>query len=96
MAANCGDVTHCYCEFRCANPLPLVARYKQQPRFGAKRSHSRLLGQFFEKPNEELKVVYADTSFALWQDLNGENLNLGDYLNRNYMNVKGNKLFNVR
>ncbi|HEV2487656.1 MAG TPA: hypothetical protein VGT08_19205 [Terracidiphilus sp.] len=54
-----------------------------------------LWGQFFDKPNEELKVVYADTSFALWQDLNGENLNLGDYLNRSYLNVKGDKLFNV-
>lgn len=52
-------------------------------------------GQFFEKPNEELKVVYADTSFALWQDLNGTTLDLGDYLNRKYYDQKGNKLFNV-
>ena len=52
-------------------------------------------GQFFEKPNEELKVVYADTSFALWQDLNGKTLDLGDYLNRKYYDAKGNKLFNV-
>jgi hypothetical protein len=52
-------------------------------------------GQFFEKPNEELKVVYADTSFALWQDLNGKTLDLGDYLNRKYYDTQGNKLFNV-
>ena len=52
-------------------------------------------GQFFEKPNEELKVVYADTSFALWQDLNGKTLDLGDYLNRKYYDEKGNKVFNV-
>jgi hypothetical protein len=52
-------------------------------------------GQFFEKPNEELKVVYADTSFALWQDLNGKTLDLGDYLNRKYYDARGNKLFNV-
>ena len=52
-------------------------------------------GQFFDKPNEELKVVYADTSFALWQDLNGKTLDLGDYLNRKYYDEKGNKLFNV-
>jgi len=52
-------------------------------------------GQFFEKPNEELKVVYADTSFALWQDLNGKTLDLGDYLNRKYYDAQGNKLFNV-
>ena len=52
-------------------------------------------GQFFDKPNEELKVVYADTSFALWQDLSGKTLDLGDYLNRKYYGEKGNKLFNV-
>jgi hypothetical protein len=52
--------------------------------------------QFFDKPNEELKVVFADTSFALWQDLNGKTLDLGDYLNRKYYNeAKGNKVFNV-
>jgi hypothetical protein len=52
-------------------------------------------GQFFEKPNEDLKIVYADPSFALWQDLRGMNLDLGDYLNRQYLNVTGDKLFNV-
>lgn len=52
-------------------------------------------GQFFAKPNEELKIVYADTSFALWQDLSGQTLDLGDYLNRKYYGAKGNKLFNV-
>ena len=52
-------------------------------------------GQFFDKPNEELKIVYADPSFALWQDLRGMNLDLGDYLNRQYLNVNGDKLFNV-
>jgi hypothetical protein len=51
--------------------------------------------QFFERPNEDLKVVYADTSFALWQDLNGRTLDLGDYLNRKYLDIQGNKLFNV-
>jgi hypothetical protein len=52
-------------------------------------------GQFFDKPNEELKVVYADVSFALWQDLNGKTLDLGDYLNRKYYSEHGNQLFNV-
>lgn len=52
-------------------------------------------GQFFTKPNEDLKVVYADTSFALWQDLNGKTLDLGDYLNRKYYDQHGNKLFDV-
>ena len=54
-----------------------------------------LWGQFFDRPNAELKIVYADTSFALWQDLSNENLNLGDYLNRQYLNIHGDKLFNV-
>lgn len=52
-------------------------------------------GQIFPKPGDELKVVYADTSFALWQDLNGKTLDLGDYLNRKYLDVPGNQLFNV-
>ena len=52
-------------------------------------------GQFFDKPGEELKVVYADTSFALWQDLNGKTLDLGDYLNRKYYDAQGNRVFNV-
>ena len=42
-------------------------------------------GQFFERPNEEMRVVYADTNFALWQDMNEKNLNLGDYLGHKYL-----------
>lgn len=52
-------------------------------------------GQFFDKPNEELKIIYADTSFALWQDLSGQTLDLGQYLNHKYLNVNGDKLFDV-
>lgn len=51
--------------------------------------------QFFNKPNSELKVVYADTNFALWQDLNRKNLNLGDYLSHKYLKVTGNELDEV-
>jgi len=54
-----------------------------------------LWGQFFNESNEDLKVVYSDPSFALWQDLNNKTLGLGDYLNRTYLNVQGDKLFNV-
>ena len=42
-------------------------------------------GQFFEKPNQGLGVVYADTNFALWQDMNGKTLNLGEYLSHKYL-----------
>ena len=52
-------------------------------------------GQFFDKPRGELDVVYADPGFALWQDLNGKNLNLGDYLNRKYLNAGNDKLLNA-
>ena len=52
-------------------------------------------GQFFDRPNEELKIVYSDTSFALWQDLSGQTLNLGEYLNHKYLNVNDDKFFNV-
>jgi len=52
-------------------------------------------GQFFDKPNEELKIVYADTSFALWQDLNGKTLNLGDYLGHGYLAGPDDKLLEV-
>jgi len=51
--------------------------------------------QFFDKPNEELKIVYSDSSFALWQDLSGKTLNLGEYLNHKYLNVNDDKLFDV-
>lgn len=77
-----------------------VTRYavKAERPVGVNRTNEAIRdfwGQFFDKPDEELKVVYSDPSFALWQDLNGENLDLGDYLNRTYLNVQGNKLFNV-
>jgi hypothetical protein len=52
-------------------------------------------GPIFGHGDKQLKIVYADTSFALWQDLNGRDLDLGDYLNRKYLDVKGNELFNV-
>ena len=52
-------------------------------------------GQFFDRPNQELKVVYSDASFALWQDLTGQTLNLGEYLNHKYLNVNDDKFFNV-
>jgi len=51
--------------------------------------------QFFLKPNEELKVLYSDPSFALWQDLNGKTLNLGEYLNHKYLNLINDKFADV-
>jgi hypothetical protein len=50
--------------------------------------------QFFASPNPELKVVYADSSIALWQRLNNQDINLGDYLSHRYLkadhpNAKG-------
>lgn len=52
-------------------------------------------GQFFTKPSQGLKIVYADTSFALWQDMNDKTLNLGDYLSHRYLDVPNDKLGEV-
>ena len=52
-------------------------------------------GQFFDRPNEELKVVYADSSFALWQRLNGKALNLGEYLSHKYLDVQNDKFLEL-
>jgi hypothetical protein len=41
--------------------------------------------QFLSKPNAELRVVYADSSVALWERLNNRDLNLGDYLSHKYV-----------
>ena len=49
-------------------------------------------GQFFERPNEELRVVFADTSFALWQDLSGHSFDLGDYLSRKDLESQSDEL----
>jgi len=52
-------------------------------------------GQFFDKQNKDLKLVYADTNFALWQDLNGRTLDLGSYLSRKYLDVPDDKFNEV-
>lgn len=41
---------------------------------------------FFTKPNGALSVIYSDSGIALWQRLNNEDLNLGDYLSHKYLN----------
>lgn len=46
-----------------------------------------LWGQFFPKQGEELTVVASDAAFALWQDITGQNLTLGDYLSRKYLDM---------
>jgi hypothetical protein len=44
-------------------------------------------GQFFPKSGTDLKIVYADSSFALWQRMTGKTLNLGDYLSHRYLDA---------
>ena len=46
-----------------------------------------LWGQFFRHPDQGLMIVTADSSFALWQDVTGRDLNLSDYLNRKYLQM---------
>lgn len=45
-------------------------------------------GQIFQGQGE-LKVIPADSGFALWQDLSGHTVNLGDYLSRRYLSLAG-------
>jgi hypothetical protein len=52
-------------------------------------------GQFFERPDEELRIVFADTSFALWQDLSRKSLDLGDYLSRKDLELQSDELREV-
>jgi hypothetical protein len=43
-----------------------------------------LWGYFFSGKGQEVTVVCADAGFALWQDITNHNLNLGDYLGREW------------
>lgn len=52
-------------------------------------------GQFFLQPNQDLRIVYADTSLGLWQDIGGKDLNLGEYLSHKYLEVQGDTLREV-
>jgi hypothetical protein len=46
-----------------------------------------LWGQFMSKPGGDLAVVASDAAFALWQDIAGQDLSLGDYLSRRYLEM---------
>ncbi len=41
-------------------------------------------GPLFAQPGRPVLAISADSGFALWQNLNNRELNLGDYLARNY------------
>ncbi len=58
-------------------------------------SLSDFWSQIFGKADGGLKVVPADTGFALWQDLSGHNLNLGDYLSRRFLSLADDQLREV-
>jgi hypothetical protein len=44
-------------------------------------------GPFFRDPGQEMMAIAADSSFALWQDIAGQELNLADYLSRKYLQI---------
>jgi hypothetical protein len=52
-------------------------------------------GQLFLKPDDELRIVYADSSLALWQDISGRNIDLGSYLSHNYAQAESDKFREV-
>jgi len=41
----------------------------------------------FAEPSREVLAISADSGFALWQNLNNQDLNLGDYLARKYLQI---------
>ena len=43
--------------------------------------------QIYSLPEHSLKIIPADTGLALWQDLSGHNVNLGDYLSHNFLSL---------
>lgn len=60
----------------------LITRARALPAASTQRQPTAirdLWGQFFRQPDQGLMVVTADSSFALWQDVTGRDLNLGDY-----------------
>lgn len=46
-------------------------------------------GRLFSASDHELKVITADAGFALWQDLTGHTVSLGEYLSRRYLEGDG-------
>ncbi len=44
-----------------------------------------LWGQFFHENDRELTFVSADSGLALWQDMAGQNVELGEYINRKFV-----------
>ncbi len=44
-----------------------------------------LWGQFFRDNSRELTLVSADSGFALWQDMTGQNMELGEYITRKFV-----------
>jgi len=44
-----------------------------------------LWGQFFHDNDRELTFVSADSGFALWQDMAGQNIELGEYITRKFV-----------
>jgi hypothetical protein len=51
--------------------------------------------QVFRGSDHDLKIIPADTGFALWQDLSGHNVNLGDYLSRHFLSLADGRLREV-
>jgi hypothetical protein len=48
-----------------------------------------LWAQFFRDSDRELTIVSADSGFALWQDITGKNIELGEYITRKFVQADG-------
>ncbi len=51
-----------------------------------------LWAQFFHEGDHTVTIVSADSSFALWQDVTGKRVNLGDYITRKFVPMSGGDL----
>ena len=49
-----------------------------------------LWAQLFRDSDRQLTVVSADSGFALWQDITGQNIELGDYITRKFVQASEN------
>jgi hypothetical protein len=48
-----------------------------------------LWSQFFRDGDREITLVSADSGFALWQDITGQNIELGEYITRRFVQEGG-------
>ncbi len=77
----------CVLAAACVFQLVLAGRTPQQGKVGPVATPIRDLWAPFFDGGREPTVVSADSSFALWQDITGQSIDLGDYMTRKFIQV---------